>query len=138
MQQNDTLLRAAAALIAAVPVLFLTACNAPSSCRELGGRWANREGQSFYFEPGGKALWMVRFGSKVDTFVMEYRYDCKKQPAHLDLSGFQSGPLSGKTLYGILEWNNDSSFRFDAESGISPDVRPATFNTEQTQKFFKE
>lgn len=137
MQQNGTLSRAALTVGASLLFLSLFGCD-DTPCRELGGRWSNREGQSFYFEPDGKALWLVRFGSKIDTFIMEYRYDCKKQPAHLDLSGFQSGPLSGKTLYGILEWNSDTSFRFDAETGIGPEARPGQFNTEQTQKFYRE
>lgn len=137
MQQNGTLTSAALAVIASLPLLSLFSCNG-TNCRELNGRWSNREGQSFYFEPNGKALWLVRFGSQIDTFAMEYQYDCKKQPAVLDLSGFQTGPLSGKTLYGILEWNSDSSFRFDSEAGIGPDVRPLTFETDQTQKFYRE
>ena len=137
MQQNGTLTSVALAAITSFLFLSLFSCN-DTPCRELSGRWSNREGQSFYFEPDGKALWLVRFGSQVDTFVMEYRYDCKKQPVQLDLSGFQTGPLSGKTLYGILEWNSDSSFRFDAEAGIGPESRPLTFETDQTQKFFRE
>ena len=137
MQQNGTLLSAASTAIALLPFLCFFGCSEPN-CRELKGRWTNREGQSFDFQPNGNALWLVRFGSQIDTFTMEYRYDCKKQPIELDLSGFKTGPLSGKTLFGILEWNSDSSFRFDAEAGIDPAARPAAFNTEQTQKFYRE
>lgn len=117
----------------------MVACGgSSSSCRELSGRWTNREGQSFYFKPDGQALWLVKFGSQTDTFTMQYRYDCGPKPAELDLSGFKTGPLSGKTLFGILEWNSDSSFRFDSEAGTGPEVRPATFENDQTQKYFKE
>ncbi len=137
MQQNGAFSSAALAVFALLPVLFMLDCSAPS-CRDLQGRWTNREGQAFYFQGNGKALWLVRFGSQMDTFVMDYRYDCRKQPAELDLSGFKMGPLSGKTMYGILEWSNDSTFRFDSETGTRPDVRPADFKTEQTQKFFRE
>lgn len=139
MQQNDAPLGAAQvgiALLVFFPMMF--GCGGDSSCPDLSGRWTNREGQSFFFKPDGKALWLVRFGSQVDTFSMEYRYDCKKQPAQLDLTGFQTGPLSGKSLFGILEWNSDSSFRFDSETGTSPEVRPTAFETDQTQKYFKE
>jgi len=137
MQQNNTTFNIIHAGIAFLACLSLLHCSDPP-CTELSGNWTNREGQSFQFLPGGKALWLIRFGSQVDTFRMEYRYNCKKQPAELDLSGFQSGPLKGKTLYGILEWSNDSSFRFDSETGYSADVRPSAFENDQTQKFFRE
>ena len=81
---------------------------------------------------------MVRFGSQTDTVAMEYQYACNTAPATLDFSGFVSGPLKGKALYGILEWTSDTSFRFDAEAGAGPEVRPAAFNNEQTQQFFRE
>ncbi len=117
---------------------FFTGCQFGTDCRDLTGQWTNREGQFFHFQPNGKALWLIKFGSQFDTFPIRYHYDCKQKPAILDLSGFQSGPLTGKTLFGILEWTSDSSFRFDSESGTSPDVRPQTFNVEQTQRYFKE
>lgn len=123
--------------IAAV-FLFYTACRPGTSCPDLTGQWANHEGQFFHFEPGGKALWLIKFGSQFDTFPIRYYYDCKQKPAILDLSGFKSGPLTGKTLYGILEWTSDSSFRFNSESGSSPDVRPQVFNVEQTQRYFRQ
>lgn len=137
MQQNGAFIGTAMAVVALFPIVFMLDCSDPA-CRDLQGRWTNREGQEFYFQGNGKALWLVRFGSQTDTFVMDYRYDCRKQPAELDLSGFQTGPLGGKTLYGILEWSNDSTFRFDAEAGTQADVRPQAFATEQTQKFFRE
>lgn len=135
MQQNSTfILHAGIALLMCLP---LFQCG-DSSCTPLSGKWTNGEGQSFQFQPGGKALWLVRFGSQVDTFRMEYRYDCKKQPAELDFSGFDTGPLKGKTLYGILEWNSGASFRFDSEAGNSPEARPTAFENDQTQQFVRE
>mgnify|MGYP000844745542 CR=1 FL=1 len=114
---------------------FITGCQFGSPCRELTGQWTNKEGQFFVFEPNGHAYWLVKFGSEFDTFPIRYHYDCKKNPLRLDLTGFKAGPLTGKTLYGILEWTSDTSFRFDGEPGLSPDVRPETFNSEQTQRF---
>lgn len=137
MQQTGAFISAALGVVTLMPIILMFNCSDPP-CRDLQGRWTNREGQAFYFKGNGKALWLIRFGSQIDTFVMEYRYDCRKQPAELDLSGFQSGPLSGKTLYGILEWNTDSTFRFDAEAGTQPDARPKAFETDQTQKFYRE
>ena len=137
MQQTCTRFGAAPAAIVLLAFLPLLGCT-DTACRELSGRWTTREGQSFYFEKNGNALWMIRFGSQVDTITMKYRYDCQKNPAELDLSGFAAGPLVGQSLYGILEWNTDSSFRFDAEAGPGPEVRPRAFESDQTQKFFKE
>ncbi len=124
-------------LLGGVVSIFFS-CTGASPCHELEGRWTNREGQVFLFQPGGKALWLIQFGSKFDTFPVQYRYDCKRQPAELDLSGFQSGALSGKTLFGILEWTSDTVFRFDAEPGASSESRPKIFNVEQTQRYFRE
>ncbi|TNE50726.1 MAG: hypothetical protein EP344_17195 [Bacteroidetes bacterium] len=137
MQQNSVHLLVAPAAMVVLLCLPLLGCG-DSGCQSLSGKWSNREGQAFYFKPDGKALWLVRFGSQVDTIAMEYRYDCQKTPVELDLSGFNSGPLEGKTLFGILEWVSDTSFRFDAEAGPGPEVRPATFESEETQKFFQE
>lgn len=137
MQQNNLHWYAAPLSLAFLAFLALQGCTG-SDCRDISGRWSNREGQTFEFRPDGKALWLVRFGSQVDSVQMEYQYNCKTRPAQLDLTGFQSGPLTGKTLFGILEWNSDSSFRFDAEAGAGPEVRPATFDSDQTQKFFLE
>ena len=137
MQQNSTCLGAAFAVFALLILFQSTGCG-DSSCREIGGRWSTREGQTIDFRKNGKALWFTRFGSQVDTVGMKYRYDCQKQYTELDLYGFQSGPLTGKTLFGILEWNSDTSFRYNAEAGTDPAVRPQTFESDQTLKFFRD
>lgn len=125
------------ALVGGAISLFFC-CNTKPACGELAGQWTNREGQVFLFQPNGRAFWLIKFGSQFDTFPIEYRYDCGQQPLALDLAGFQSGPLTGKTLYGIVEWTSDSSFRFDAEPGTLPEVRPTKFDNEQTMRFYKE
>ena len=113
-------------------------CTSKPDCYELTGRWTNREGQIFVFQPEGKGMWLLKFGSEFDTFPVRYHYDCTKQPITLDLTDFKSGPLTGKTLFGILEWASDTSFRFDAEPGTSPEERPRTFNMEQTTRYIRE
>jgi hypothetical protein len=125
------------ALFSGFAALFLF-CTTENKCYELTGNWTNREGQTLAFEPDGKALWLIKFGSQFDTFRIAYRYDCKQKPPSLDLSGFQSGPLAGKTLFGIVEWSSDSVFRFDAEAGLSPEARPTKFNPEHTERYFRE
>ncbi len=117
---------------------LLLSCNTAENCRELTGRWSNREGQILVFEPDGKATWLIQFGSQFDTFAIRYQYDCSQKISTLDLSDFTTGPLSGKTLYGIIAWSSDSVFRFDAEPGTSPENRPKEFNTEHSERYFKE
>lgn len=73
----------------AISLLFC--CDSTPPCRELAGQWTNREGQVFLFQPNGKAMWLIKFGSQFDTFPIEYRYDCKQQPVALDLTSFKSG-----------------------------------------------
>ena len=125
------------ALFSGLAALFLS-CNTGNNCHELRGRWTNREGQILTFEPDGKALWLVKFGSQFDSFPINYRYDCKQKTATLDLTDFKSGPLTGKTLFGIMEWSSDSVFRFNSEPGTSAEVRPTTFNAEHLERYFRE
>lgn len=125
------------ALVAGASIFFCR-CTTPPDCFELSGHWTNREGQVLVFQPDGAALWLIRFGSRYDTFPIRYRYDCSQKPVKLDLSDFRSGPLTGKTLFGILEWAGDSVFRFEAEPGSNPEVRPEKFNVEQSERYFKE
>lgn len=120
-------------------LIFLSpGCHPAASCPELNGRWTNREGQDFIFQPGGKGFWLVKFGSSVDSARFEYRLDCSKKPAALDLTRFENGPFVGKNLFGIIEWSSDSSFRLRYETGQEPGVRPETFEQEQTLKYYRE
>ena len=118
-------------------LLALCSCHYTSPCKALIGRWTTREGQDFIFQSGGKALWLFQFGSSFDTAYLDYRLDCSQKPAALDLSNFKNGPHLGKTLYGIIEWSSDSTFRLRYEPGTVPEVRPAAFDNEQSLKFHK-
>lgn len=125
------------ALLSGMATLFLF-CTTERNCRELTGRWTNREGQVLSFEPNGKALMLVKFGSQFDTFAIQYQYDCNAKGTTLDLLNFQSGPLAGKSLYGLLEWSSDTVFRFDAELGASPEARPEKIKTERMERYYRE
>lgn len=118
-----------------IALLFFADCQRKPSC-QISGRWTNREGQDFVFEPDGHALWLLKFGSSYDSFRCNYRLNCATDPAALDLNGFSSGPHTGKTLYGIVEWSSDSSFRLRYAMGSGPEDRPAAFDNEQTQQYF--
>ena len=111
-------------------------CTNKVTCHELSGRWTTHEGQEFVFQSEGKALWLTRFGSQFDTVPFEYRLDCKAEPATIDLRNFSTGPYLGKTLFGILEWTSDTSFRLQYEPGADEWARPKEFDSEATVKFF--
>ena len=126
------------ALLAGVAALFLYCTPGANKCPEIKGRWSNREGQIFQFDPDGKALWLVKFGSQFDSFPITYHYDCSKKTNTLDLSDFKSGPMAGKTLYGIIEWTGDSIFRMSSEAGSAEDARPEKFDPEHVDRFYRE
>ena len=125
------------AVFSGFATLFLF-CTTENNCRDLNGRWTNREGQVLAFQPDGKALWLIKFGSQYDSFPFTYRYDCKQKIATLDFMNFRSGPMVGKTLFGIMEWSNDSIFRFEAEPGTTVEVRPSSFNAERAVRYYRE
>lgn len=125
------------AVFGAALFLLFPACDTAPPCPELAGQWTTREGQDIVFRPDGRALWLTRFGSLYDTVRLSYRLDCASKPPALDLLDFQSGPHVGKTLFGILEWQSDSSFRLRYEPGQHPGARPRTFDPDQTLKFFR-
>lgn len=129
-------MRQITAALAAMFTIHLMGCGG-NSCAEPTGTWTNREGQSFVFSPEGKGLWLTKFGTTFDTVFFNYLIDCKNDPAVIDMKGFNAGPHEGKTLYGIIEMSTDSSFRFRYETGQEPSVRPETFDSDQTLKFYK-
>lgn len=118
-------------------VCLYFACGNGSKCRDLSGHWTTQEGQDLVFLPEGKALWLTRFGSHYDTNQFQYRLDCTANVVAIDLHSFRSGPHSGTALYGILEWSSDTSFRLRYEPGSQDDVRPATFDQEQSIQFVR-
>lgn len=123
--------------IAAGFTCLFFACGSGAKCRDLNGRWSTQEGQDLVFLPEGKALWLTRFGSHYDTTQLEYRLDCTPNLVSIDLLNFRSGPHSGVTLFGILEWSSDTSFRLRYEPGSQADVRPTTFDQEQSIQFIR-
>lgn len=116
--------------------ISLASCTNKVTCHELSGRWTTQEGHEFVFLQDGKALWLTRFGSQFDTVPFKYRLDCRPEPATINLTDFDNGPYSGKTLLGILEWTSDTSFRLRYESGTAEDLRPKEFDNDATMKFF--
>jgi hypothetical protein len=108
-------------------------CTDPKHCEPPLGPWTDREGRDLVFQPNGQLLWLTRFGSQADTQRCRYEFDCNTKPARLDMSEFDAGPYKGKTLLGIIEWNNDSAWRWQFDY----DARPWQFDAESSSEFFK-
>lgn len=106
--------------------------------KKLKGIWDNGTGQILVFQGDNQALWIFYQESKRDTFKIKYSTDFKSKPYKLDLTDFTHGPLKGKTLYGILDYTDKKTIKFDCEPGTTPDVRPREFNPEQTQTYKKK
>jgi hypothetical protein len=137
MHQLLPIARAGRAVFLSVLLYFFASCGGRQVCHDLEGRWTNGEGQDFVFDPTGKALWLTRFGSSYDTVAFDYALNCDEQPAEIDLLNFQGGPHVGRALYGILEWNSDTSFRLHFEPGAEAGNRPTAFDPEQTLEFVR-
>ena len=117
--------------------LGLCQCTGKSDCGQLVGSWSNGEGQEWIFTPKGEALLITRFGSKSDTDLCNFQLRCNNKPAILDLNNCKSGPYSGKSVFCIIDWTSDSTFRLRYEAGTQPDVRPTAFDPEQTVQFVR-
>jgi hypothetical protein len=100
------------------------------------GTWQNNLGQTLIFKNDKTALWLFKSENKVDTFKIKYTTDFKAEPIILDLTDFQVGPLSGKTLFGIIKFG-ENNFLCDFEAGTDKSVRPNDFDAEQSQKYVR-
>lgn len=105
--------------------------------KRLRGTWDNEKGQILVFQEGNRALWIFYSEGKRDTFKIKYSADFKAKPYRLDLTDFALGPLKGRTLYGIIEYPDEKTMKFDCEPGKDESVRPVIFNPQQTQTYMK-
>lgn len=125
--------RSLAGMKAILLLLLLGACvgSAPDVTGVWEGASANAEGWVLEFASDGSARWTVPQG----TLDVRYRFDPSQTPHHLDLSGFTSGPLQGRTLYGIMEFDGAESFRWDAQPGEAEqeNARPLSFVDDETR-----
>lgn len=125
-----------------ISCFFIWSCS--NETKILLGTWSNQESggnQIFLFKKDSTALWFFENEEGIDTLVISYKIDFLKKPARLDLSGFETGPLKDKVLYGIIEMQKKKTFRFDCEPGDNTfkgmEKRPKNFNAHQTQVFKK-
>lgn len=143
------------ALIAAA---FLSACSlvtalasgcagAGESAGALLGAWSGEDAEAkrhtLTFAERGRATWAIEGQGERQEYAIRYALDDAVTPHHLDLSGFESGMLAGRTLYCIVELEGADAFRMDCEPGPpeadgagGEDVRPSDFG-EHTLLYMK-
>lgn len=109
----------------------------------LMGRWLGRDRRGnelvFEFMADGRALWVVATPDGRAEYAMRYAFDAASTPQRLDLDGITTGPLAFRTLYAIVEFLSDDSFRLDLEPGppgsTGENIRPQAFDPEETVVF---
>ncbi len=129
----------------AAAAVVLAACSAPApaptpsstaaAAPALVGTWDGDDRTTFVFREGGAAEWTLPISTPPSTFAVRYRYDAAVSPAHLDISGFTQPPLSGRTLYCIVEPAGADAFRMDCEPGTDASARPAALDPAQTRSY---
>lgn len=115
--------------------ILISYISCTSSKDKLLGLWDNKEGQILKFKKDNQAEWIFYTKTSSDTFQINYNININTKPMQLELTKFESGPLKGKTLFGIIEFINDSTMRFDCEPALAD--RPKNFDAEQTQTYSK-
>lgn len=115
--------------------LFSCVTTRQQTTNSLIGKWDNKSGQILDFQSDGKAYWIFYSEAKRDTFEIQYRTDFSKKPQEIDLTDFKVGPLTGKTLYGIIEFTDKNTIRLDFEP--KQENRPKEFDQKQTQTYHK-
>ena len=111
------------------------ACTEPTD--PLLGEWVSvgtgPGPMTYIFEQDGRSRWVLDLEEGPDTFAVDYRVDYGRTPIHLDIGPWSSGPLTGRTLFGIIEMQGPDRFRVDFEPA-DPDGdgtgRPASFSNQ--------
>lgn len=120
----------------------LVSCAAPVN--PLLGEWVSVGSEdtrmTYIFEDEGRARWILGLSEGPDTFEVAYEVRHLTAPIELDMGPWNSGPLAGQTLFGIVELQGPDRFRVDFEPA-NPDSdggeRPATFS-EQSVTFVRK
>ena len=132
-----------AALSWALACAALTpACQEPPHA--LRGEWVSvgseRPAMTYVFDDGERTTWILGLPEGPDTLVIDYRVDYAAAPIHLDVGPWSTGPISGRTLYGIVELLGPDRFRVDFEPGdpaTGASERPSEFSS-QTVTFVRK
>lgn len=127
--------RRLSALTALALVPAVLSCGEPPE--PLLGEWvsvAAETGQMTYiFEEDGQSRWVLELETGPDTFSVAYQVGYSQSPIHLDVGPWSTGPLTGRTLYGIVEMQGPDRFVVDFEPGDpggDESVRPSSFSNQ--------
>ncbi len=121
-------------LVMAALMAALVACD--HGPRLTGGAWESAKGDAgrFEFRTDGGATWTLPMDSGPEAFELRYAFDASQEPAHLDLEGFDRGPLKGLALYCILAFEEGGdAFRLDCDPagpGQGETARPVSFGAD--------
>lgn len=114
------LVSAVAASLSAVS-LALAVLSCGESAEPLLGEWVSvgsaPPSMTYIFEEDGRSRWVLDLPQGPDTFAVEYRVDYTETPFHLDVGPWSTGPVAGRTLFGIVEMLGPDRFRVDFEPG---------------------
>ena len=126
---------------AAALAVAVFSCAGPTN--PLRGEWvsvgADEARTTYIFGDDGRARWIIELEEAPDTFDVAYEVRGFTTPIELDVGPWQRGPLTGQTLFGIVELQGPDRFRVDFEPA-NPDgdgsERPATLS-EQAVTFVR-
>ncbi len=122
-------------------LLLLTASLGVAACQEpeqpLLGEWLSvgtvRPAMTYVVDNDGILQWIVDLPEGPDTIVVGYHVDYTTTPIQLDVGPWATGPIAGRTLFGIAEIIGPDRFRVDFEPG-DPDAgvsqRPSEFSVQ--------
>jgi len=131
--------------LVAAACLALSACVAVPAMR-LDTSWRGEAHpgvmSNLAFDLDGTASWDIELPAGRETYELKYVLASNPDrtpavgalpPSFLDFSGFDRGPLAGKTLYGIAHWDEETLL-YEAAAGDPGEggdvVRPKAFTAE--------
>ncbi len=111
-------------------------CSAQADER-LAGAWTaspeQGETHSFEFDGEGGLNWTIKRADSEEVYPLVYQTEFLEEIDTITIKGFLTGPLKGKTLYGVFVLGDEAnSLRLDFEPGEEGDasVRPAALTDE--------
>jgi hypothetical protein len=103
--------------------------------QRLVGSWMGqsetRGSMAFIFDADQSAMWIVHRPTAADTLHIAYVATERDGRLLIDLSGFETGPLAGLVMYGLVEFEGMDTLRIDLEPGPpgNDEPRPAALTS---------
>jgi hypothetical protein len=72
---------------------------------------------TYEFHDDSTMLWRLPADVALVPLELHYTYNPIPTPSHLDVWGFETGPLAGRALYGIVQFTGRNTFKLDFEPG---------------------